>query len=397
MRGAADQRSVTPPAARRRTRVVILGCTGSIGTQTLDVIRANPDRFEVLGLACGANAELLCRQLREFGARAACVRDLGASADAWPAGVERLPYPDGLAHMAELPEADLVVVATVGDAGFVPTERALRAGNTVALASKEMLVMGGGLFRDLADAADAAILPIDSEHSAIWQCLAGESSANVRRLVLTASGGPFRTWPQAKIRAAAAPAALAHPNWDMGPKITVDSASLLNKGLEIIEAHWLFRMPYDAIDVIVHPESIVHSMVEFCDGSLMAQLGAPDMRLPIQYALGYPERLRQAHAPLDLTQLRRLTFEPPDERRFPLLAAARAAGMAGGTAPAALCGADDAATAWFIQGGGSFGRMVDAVLAAMDATPPAPLDSLEAALAAHGRGFEAARQRLGGV
>lgn len=381
-------------AVPQRRRVVILGSTGSIGVQTLQVVRAHPDRFEVLGLACGSNSDLLFEQIREFRAPMACVRDLDPAAGAWPSRAERLPYPDGMAQMAALPEADIVVVATVGDAGFRPTESALRAGNNVALASKEMLVMGGGLFRGLADESGAAILPIDSEHSAIWQCLVGEASASIRRLILTASGGPFRTWDSADIRTATAEEALEHPNWDMGAKITVDSASLINKGLEIIEAHWLFQVPYRAINVIVHPESIVHSMVEFHDGSIKAQLGVPDMRLPIQYAIGYPQRLPEAHAPLDLRTLSRLTFEQPDERRFPLLALARAAGEAGGTAPATLCGADDAATAWFIDGGGPFGVMTDAVQAAMDAVAPRPLDHLGAALAAHRRGYAFVRARL---
>ncbi len=381
-------------ATPARKRVVILGSTGSIGVQTLDVVRTHPDRFEVLGLACGSNCELLYQQIREFRVPLGCVRDLDPAVGVWPAATERLPYPDGMADMAGLPEADIVVVATVGDAGFRPTESALRAGNNVALASKEMLVMGGGLFRRLADETGAAILPIDSEHSAIWQCLAGEAPESVLRLILTASGGPFRTWALPDIRTAAAEEALEHPNWDMGAKITVDSASLLNKGLEIIEAHWLFQAPYRAINVIVHPESIVHSMVEFHDGSIKAQLGVPDMRLPIQYAIGFPERLPEAHAPLDLRTLSRLTFEQPDERRFPLLALARAAGAAGGTAPATLCGADDAATAWFIDGGGPFGEMTDAIQAAMDAIPPAPLDDLGAALAAHRRGFDFVQARL---
>jgi 1-deoxy-D-xylulose-5-phosphate reductoisomerase len=373
---------------------VLLGSTGSIGVQTLEVIRANPDRFEVLGLACGSNCDLLFRQIREFSVPLACVRRVDPEAGDWPVGTERLPYPDGLAEMAGLAEADIVVVATVGDSGFRPTESALRAGNNVALASKEMLVMGGGLFRKLADATGAEILPIDSEHSAIWQCLAGEAPESVRRLILTASGGPFRTWDLSDIRTATAAEALRHPNWDMGAKITVDSASLMNKGLEIIEAHWLFQVPYSAITVVVHPESIVHSMVEFHDGSIKAQLGVPDMRLPIQYAIGFPERLPRNHAPLDLRTLSRLNFEEPDEQRFPLLALARDAGEAGGTAPATLCGADDAATAWFIADGGPFGVMTDAIQSAMDSIPAEPLDDLNTALAAHRRGFEFVQARL---
>ena len=385
--------TATDPSSRPR-RLVILGSTGSIGTQTLDVVRAHPHRFQVLGLAGGSNCDLLYRQIREFDAPLACVRDIDPTVGDWPAGTDRLPYPDGMAQLAALPEADIVVVATVGDAGFRPTESALRAGNNVALASKEMLVMGGGLFRKLADSSGAEILPIDSEHSAIWQCLVGESPETVRQLILTASGGPFRTWEPTAIRTATAEEALEHPNWDMGAKITIDSASLLNKGLEIIEAHWLFQVPYSAISVIVHPESIVHSMVEFHDGSIKAQLGVPDMRLPIQYAIGFPDRLPESHAPLDIRTLTRLNFEQPDDRRFPLLAAARAAGAAGGTAPATLCGADDAATAWFIEGDGRFGVMTDAVQAAMEAIPAAPLDDLGAALAAHRRGFEFVQARL---
>ena len=373
-------------------RIVILGSTGSIGTQTLDVVRAHRDRFEVIGLACASNCDLLFRQLEEFEVPQACVRDLDGVHGQWPPGRRRLLYPDGLTELAAGPDTDVVVIATVGDVGFRPTEAALRAGNSVALASKEMLVMGGPLFRVLADRTGARILPIDSEHSALWQCLAGEDLDSVRRLVLTASGGPFRDASVAQIRQATARQALNHPNWSMGPKVTVDSASLMNKGLEVIEAHWLFGLPYDRIDVIVHPESIVHSMVEFHDGSLKAQLGPPDMRLPIQYALGHPQRLDNAPSSLDLSALRELTFEPPDRERFPLLGAAIAAGHDGGTAPATLCGADDAAVELFLQGKVSFGQMTDAVLAAMDDADPAPLHTLDDALNAYAWGVEHVRR-----
>ena len=377
-----------------RKRIVILGATGSIGCQTLDVVRAHPDRFEVCGLTCNSSCDLLVQQITEFNVPAACLRDTSAATAAWPANCERLPYPEGLEQLAGRDDVDMVVVATVGDVGFRPTEAALRAGNTVALASKELLVMGGRLFRDLADSTGAQILPIDSEHSALWQCLAGEDPAAIRRLILTASGGPFRETDAATVRDATATEALKHPNWVMGPKITTDSASLMNKGLEIIEAHWLFDMPYDRIEVIIHPESIVHSMVEFHDGSLKAQLGTPDMRHPIQYALAYPERLNAAHSNLALDELRQLRFETPDLERFPLLRAAMEAGRAGGTAPATLCGADDAAVEIFLGGDLRFGEMVDAVLDAMAATPVRPLDSLDTALDAHRQGVEHVRRSV---
>ena len=377
-----------------RKRIVILGATGSIGCQTLDVVRAHPDRFEVCGLTCNSSCDLLVQQITEFNVPAACLRDTSAATAAWPATCERLPYPEGLEQLAGRDDVDMVVVATVGDVGFRPTEAALRAGNTVALASKELLVMGGRLFRDLADSTGAQILPIDSEHSALWQCLAGEDPAAIRRLILTASGGPFRETDAATVRDATAAEALKHPNWVMGPKITTDSASLMNKGLEIIEAHWLFDMPYDRIEVIIHPESIVHSMVEFHDGSLKAQLGTPDMRHPIQYALAYPERLNAAHSNLALDELRQLRFETPDLERFPLLRAAMEAGRAGGTAPATLCGADDAAVEIFLGGDLRFGEMVDAVLDAMAATPVRPLDSLDTALDAHRQGVEHVRRSV---
>ena len=375
-----------------RKRIVILGATGSIGCQTLDVVRAHPDLFEVVGLTCNSSCDLMVQQITEFDVPAACLRDMSGATMAWPTSCERLPYPEGLEHLAARGDVDIVVVATVGEVGFRPTEAALRAGNTVALASKELLVMGGRLFRDLADSTGAQILPIDSEHSALWQCLAGEATGAIRRLILTASGGPFRETDAAVVRDATAKEALKHPNWVMGPKITTDSASLMNKGLEVIEAHWLFDIPYDRIEVIIHPESIVHSMVEFHDGSLKAQLGTPDMRLPIQYALAYPERLNAAHSSLELGELRQLRFETPDLERFPLLRAAMDAGRAGGTAPATLCGADDAAVEIFLRGDLRFGAMVDIVLDAMASTPVRPLDSLEAALEAHREGAEHVRR-----
>ena len=373
-------------------RVVVLGSTGSIGRQTLDVIRTHPDRFKVVGLACNKNIDLLMDQIEEFQVPAACLKDRSGVLVPWPTQCTRLPYPEGLEQLAVGRDTDLVVVATVGDAGFRPTEAALRAGNTVALASKELLVMGGQLFRDLADSSGAEILPIDSEHSALWQCLAGETLGDVRQLILTASGGPFRDATASSIRDATAEQALRNPTWVMGGKVTIDSATLLNKGLEIIEAHWLFGVPYKSISVVIHPESIVHSMVEFHDGSLKAQLGAPDMRMPIQYALGYPERLQGDYARLSFDEVSNLRFESPDYVRFPLLSAAMDAGLKGGTAPAVLCGADEAAVEIFLEGKIRMGHMVDLVREALSVVPSMALDSLDAALEAHHAGADQVRR-----
>ena len=382
----------TRPGTRKR--LVILGSTGSIGTQTLEVVRTHPNEFEVLALACRSNSTRLLEQASEFQPRFICAKDLDARNARSLKSTESLPYPEGLSLMARLQEADVVGVATVGMAGFSPTLAALKTGNDVALASKEMLVMGGEILSGLAETSGAKILPIDSEHNAIWQCLRGEDHDSIRRLILTASGGPFRTWPLSKIRSAMAAEALQHPNWEMGPKVTVDSASLLNKGLEVIEAHWLFQIGYPSIDVIVHPESIIHSMVEFHDGSIKAQLGAPDMRLPIQYGIANAERLNHAYTPLTLDKLSQLTFEPPDEDRFPLLAMARMAATIGGTHPATLCGADDAATHWFINGGGTFGAMTDAIQEVMDKTSSTPVADIETVVEAHQQGFDYATRLL---
>ena len=376
----------TRPGTRKR--LVILGSTGSIGTQTLEVVRTHPNKFEVLALACRSNSTRLLEQASEFQPRFICAKELDARNARSLKSTESLPYPEGLSLMARLQEADVVVVATVGMAGFSPTLAALKTGNDVALASKEMLVMGGEILSGLAETSGAKILPIDSEHNAIWQCLRGEDHDSIRRLILTASGGPFRTWPLSKIRSAMAAEALQHPNWEMGPKVTVDSASLLNKGLEVIEAHWLFQIGYPSIDVIVHPESIIHSMVEFHDGSIKAQLGAPDMRLPIQYGIANAESLNHAYTPLTLDKLSQLTFEPPDEDRFPLLAMARMAATIGGTHPATLCGADDAATHWFINGGGTFGAMTDAIQEVMDKTSSTPVTDIGTVVEAHQQGFD---------
>jgi 1-deoxy-D-xylulose-5-phosphate reductoisomerase len=350
------------------TRVAVLGSTGSIGRQTLDVLgAAGPDAFRVTALAAGRDAATLAAQLAAFRPAVAALADPFAAAGLTPPpGVDLDRDPDALERMATRDDVDLVVVATGGIVSLRPVLAALRAGKVVATANKETLVAGGHLVmprartlaatRRAADPADPLgsplgwVRPIDSEHSALWQCLAGERMQDVARLVLTASGGPFRTWDAARLATATARDALAHPTWDMGAKITIDSATLMNKGLEVIEARWLYDVPITTIDVLVHPQSLVHSMVEFVDGSLKAQLGLPDMRIPIQYALTWPGRTPGPAPRLDLLEHPELTFEAPDSARFPALALARAAADAGPRATAALICADEIAVARFIEG-----------------------------------------------
>ncbi len=331
-------------------RVAVLGSTGSIGRQTLDVIRATPQRFRVVGLAAGKNLELLAEQINEFKPEY-----IGGSLE--NNDIERLKnivdIKNDLLPLDEIaasPGVDMVVIATSGTAGLRPTLAALRAGKDIALANKESLVSAGEIINGEAKKSGAWILPVDSEHSAVWQCLCGEDQA-AARIILTASGGPFRRYSTEQLAEVTVAQALRHPSWQMGQKVTIDSATLMNKGLEVIEAHWLFNMPYDRIDVLVHPQSIIHSMVEFIDGSIRAQLSYPDMRLPIQYALSYPERLPNPRLPrVDWNQVRNLDFEPPDYDRFPCLGLAIEAGKQGGTCPAVLCGADEAAVELFLAG-----------------------------------------------
>jgi 1-deoxy-D-xylulose-5-phosphate reductoisomerase len=346
-------------------RLAILGSTGSIGRQTLDVVRALPERFRVVALAAGRNRGLLERQLDEFRPDHISLADAGLS----------------LEEMAVLPEADIVVIATPGTAGMKATLAAARAGKAIALANKESLVAAGELITAEAARSGARLLPVDSEHSAIWQCLNGEPAP--RRLYLTASGGPFRTFTKEQMAAVTPDQALAHPSWTMGPKVTVDSATLLNKGLEVIEARWLFDIPVEAVTVLVHPQSIVHSMVAFADGSIKAQLGYPDMRLPIQYALTWPERVPNAKLPvLDWSKVAGLTFEAPDTERFPCLRIAIAAGKQGGTAPAVLCAAGEAAVALFLDRRLPFLRMPRLIEAVLEKHTPVTHPSLEDVLAA---------------
>jgi len=325
----------------RVRKIVLLGSTGSIGQQTLDVVRAFPDCFEVTGLAGGRNRELLGRQIEEFhpkvffslaGAAVGCVGEFLS-----------------MEEMACLPEVDLVIVATSGKAGLNPTLSAIKAGKTVALADKEVLVMAGEIISSEAALHGVRLLPIDSEHNAVWQCLQGEDT-EIYRILLTASGGPFYGYSQSRLDAVTVDQALCHPTWKMGKKVTIDSATLMNKGLEVIEAHWLFGVPFEKIKVLVHRQSIIHSLVEFADGSIKAQLGITDMRLPIQCALMFPHRLPNDRLPhLEWTKLHTLTLEEIDYDKFPCLKLALDAGKKGGTYPAVLCAADEMAVNLFLE------------------------------------------------
>lgn len=325
--------------------VVILGSTGSIGTQTLDVIRHLPG-VNVLGLAAGSNKELLRKQIAEFKPKFASI-NCPESAKALSEEFSIPVYSDPvyLEQMATDPSCDIVVVSVVGAMGLKPTLAALEAGKRVALANKETLVAGGHLMMKY----QSQIIPVDSEHSALWHCFYGRDRKHISKIILTASGGPFRSF-KGSLDEVSPKEALAHPNWDMGGKISVDSATMMNKGLEVIEAHWLFNFPYTHIDVVVHPESIVHSMIQLNDGSIIAHLGTADMRLAIQYALTYPEIVNSPVEKLDLTKVGSLSFEPVDEKRFPSLELAYRAGQAGGEQPIALNAANEVAVAAFLAG-----------------------------------------------
>jgi 1-deoxy-D-xylulose-5-phosphate reductoisomerase len=363
-------------------RVVILGSTGSIGRQALDVARAHPERFEVVGLAAGSDGDAIVAQATAFGVRTIAVADVAtarqvASAhSAW----EVLDGAAGVCALAEL-EADLVVNGITGAVGLAPTLAALRAGTPVALANKESLIVGGDLVVAAAEAAggrEHVLIPVDSEHSALAQALRGGRREEVERLVLTASGGPFRGRTRDELAVVTAAQALAHPTWDMGPVVTINSATLMNKGLELIEAHELFAVGWDALDVVVHPQSVVHSMVEFVDGATLAQLSPPDMRLPIQLAMAWPDRLPHAFTRCDWTLPTTLTFEPVDRATFPALDLAAAAGRRRGTYPAVLNAANEVGVEAFLAGRLGFldvVTLVGDVLAAWDTTAPgAPRD-----------------------
>ncbi len=357
-------------------RLAVLGSTGSIGEQTLSVAAEFPDRFQVTALGAGRNVEALAEQVQRVRpGRVAVAEEAGAGELRERLRAAGVPAPEigvgpaGLVAVAQH-EADLVVAGLVGAVGLEPTLAAIRAGRDVALANKEVMVMAGALVRREVERAGVELLPVDSEHSAIFQALAGQRPQDVDALILTASGGPFRTWSAPEIAAATVEQALDHPNWDMGPKITIDSASLMNKGLEVVEARWLFDVPPERIRVVVHPQSIVHSLVEFVDGSVLAQLGMPDMRGPIALALSWPERLPVSTPRLDLAAAGRLDFETPDTKRFPCLEQAFRALAGGEAAPAVLNAANEVAVAAFLEGGLRFpdiartgGLVLDAWLA----------------------------------
>jgi 1-deoxy-D-xylulose-5-phosphate reductoisomerase len=332
-------------------RLLILGSTGSIGTQALDVV-ASGDEFEIVGLSAGTAYDALVAQARAHGVRRIALSDPDAAAraaESWTEG-EVLAGPEGLVELVANSDADLVLNAIVGSAGLGPTIVALTEGIDLALANKESLVVGGELVTALAEATGAQIIPVDSEHSALYQLIATERPGTIDKLVLTASGGPFRGRPRAELESVTVEQALRHPTWDMGGKITIDSATLMNKGLEVIEAHHLFGTPYDRIDVVVHPQSIIHALVTLCDGAALAHLGHPDMRVPISYALHYPERADVPMRALDLAEVGSLTFEPPDLDAFPCLRLAREAAAAGGTGPCVLNAANEVAVHAFLGG-----------------------------------------------
>jgi 1-deoxy-D-xylulose-5-phosphate reductoisomerase len=350
----------------RIKRLAVLGSTGSIGRQTLDIVRSLPERFRIVGLAAGKNLDLLAEQVSEFKPDFVNYSLVGRDAKDTRnrLGVMGCTY-QSLEEMARNPDVDTVVIATSGVSGLGATLAAVVAGKTIALANKESLVAAGEIITGQAKRSGARILPVDSEHSAIWQCLNGEKQA-ARRIILTASGGPFRDSSKTQMARITVEQALDHPSWKMGKKVTIDSATLMNKGLEVIEAHWLFDINVEDVVVLIHPQSIIHSMVEFVDGSVKAQLSYPDMRLPIQYALSYPDRFANPDLPrLDWSNFSQLTFQQPDVARFPCLRLAIEAGRKGGTYPAVLCAADEVAVDLFLSrriGFVDIARLVEQVL-----------------------------------
>ncbi|HUF11738.1 MAG TPA: 1-deoxy-D-xylulose-5-phosphate reductoisomerase [Longimicrobiales bacterium] len=401
-------------------KLAILGSTGSIGTSALRVVERHPDRFQVIALAAHSNSERLAEQARRFGASHVAVGDASASAPAAGPGVEWSTGEAAVAALAALPDVDVVLNAVVGAAGLRATLAALAAGKRLALANKESLVAGGPLVMRALREGGGELIPVDSEHSAILQCLRGSAATGahthanthtqteththahahtgtgvrypeVRRLLLTASGGPFREWPAERIASATRADALRHPTWDMGAKITVDSATLVNKALEVIEAHWLFGLGYDAIDVVVHPQSIVHSMVEFVDGSVVSQMGFPTMELPILYALTHPDRLDDGATRFDPVAAGPLTFEAVDHARFPAFGLGVAAGRAGGTATAAFNAANEVAVAAFLADRLSFSGVSETIDAVLQPHQSRAIESLEDVLEADSRAREAAR------
>lgn len=371
------------PALTRRG-VAVLGSTGSIGRQTLEVAARFPELYSVEVLTCGGNVGLLVEQARAFRPKRVVIGDASRADKARQAlsnyDIEVYEGDEGIVESLDVGTIDVVVAAMVGFAGLPPVLRAVEKGMTVALANKEALVVAGELVRTIANRSGAVLIPIDSEHSAIFQCLQGESMENVEHLILTASGGPFRDRPAATFESITLEEALDHPNWSMGRKVTIDSATMMNKGLELIEAHWLFGIEADRIQIVVHPQSIVHSMIAFVDGSMKAQLSAPDMQLPIQYALSHPGRLPCELGRIDWTDRLRLDFEPPDMDRFPCIALAYEAARIGGAAPAVLNAANEVAVSLFLEGRIPFNAiplLIEDALAHVVTTHPDSLEALQ--------------------
>lgn len=374
-------------SSTRKRRVVLLGSTGSIGGSTLKVARELADRIEIVALAAFGNIGVLAEQARETGVRHVAVYDAAkesALKALLPDGVKVHTGADGLLELATLADADIVLVAIVGTAGLHPALAAIEAGKDLAIASKEILVMAGEVITSAADRKGVKLLPVDSEHNAIFQCLDGHrgGEAEVSRLILTASGGPFRHYSAEQLIDVTPEQALKHPTWNMGPKITIDSATLFNKGLEMIEARWLFGIGMERIDVVVHPQSIIHSMVEFTDGSVLAQLSRTDMCFPIQYALTWPDRVKGGLKPLDFPTLAKLDFEAPREDVFPALGLARRAGLTGGTLPAVFNAANEVAVEAFRAGEIPFPGIWECVSRVMDAHETRPSSSLDSVVEA---------------
>ena len=392
---------------RKPISISVLGSTGSIGTQVLDVVRRlGPNIVQVVGLGAQSNADLLVEQALEFKPDLVCIGDETALhkvrealtsplTKGGPRGVRVCSGPSGFDELATLPQADRIVVSVAGTPGLSPTLRAIEAGKDIALASKEVLVAAGHLVMDSADRMGVSVLPIDSEHSAIFQCLNGEDRRSIEKIYLTASGGAFRDKPKEALATVTAEQALAHPTWKMGRKVTVDSATLMNKGLEIIEAKWLFGVEADQIEVVIHAQSIVHSMVRYCDGSIIAQLGLPDMRLPIQYALLHPERVDSELPRLDMVQAGKLTFGPVDYDKFECLRLAMEAARVGGTLAVVMNAADEVAVELFLAGKIGFLDIARVVGGTMEKHDPTPTPSLEEIYAVNAEARETARALAG--
>ena len=379
----------------------ILGSTGSIGTSTLDIVAACPERFKVVGLTAGKNLKLLASQIKRFSPRIVAVpekedvprlRDMCSDTD-----VKIVGGAEGLIEVATIEEADMVVAAIVGAAGLLPTAAAIRAGKDIALANKETLVTAGHIFMNMIREHDVRLYPVDSEHSAIFQSIEGHRNEDVNKIILTASGGPFLNASRESLANVTVRDALNHPNWSMGKKITIDSATMMNKGLEVIEAHWLFNAPMDKIDVNIHPQSIIHSMVEYADGCVMAQLGIPDMKAPIAYALSYPERIPTGVKPLDLTTIGGLTFFKPDLEKFRCLKLAYNAVNAGESMPAVMNAANEIAVEAFLEGRIGFIHIAKIIEDVMGAHQAHSLNSIEEVLYADQWGRSAAREACGKI